>query len=81
MMGSLYREPLRHRYTFSFMKVVWLDAFFNLGIKGNAVLYLAERINDLGIECSHFSYGVESSRVKPVDIAAIVQLANVVGVP
>jgi aldehyde:ferredoxin oxidoreductase len=35
----------------------WLDAFFNLGIKGNAVLYLAERINDLGIECSHFSCG------------------------
>ncbi len=33
----------------------WLDAFFNLGVKGNAVLYLAERINDLGIECSHFS--------------------------
>jgi aldehyde:ferredoxin oxidoreductase len=35
----------------------WLDAFFNLGIKGNAVLYLAEKINDLGIECSHFSCG------------------------
>ncbi len=35
----------------------WLDAFFNLGIKGNGVLYLAERINDLGIECSHFSCG------------------------
>ncbi|HEX9442996.1 MAG TPA: aldehyde ferredoxin oxidoreductase N-terminal domain-containing protein [Candidatus Binatia bacterium] len=35
----------------------WLDAFFNLGVKGNAVLYLAERINDLGIECSHFSCG------------------------
>jgi len=30
----------------------------HLGIKGNAVLYLAERINDLGIECSHFSFGV-----------------------
>jgi aldehyde:ferredoxin oxidoreductase len=36
----------------------WLDTFFNLGIKGNAVLYLAEKINDLGIECSHFSFGV-----------------------
>jgi aldehyde:ferredoxin oxidoreductase len=35
----------------------WLDAFFNLGIKGNDVLYLAERINDVGIECSHFSCG------------------------
>jgi hypothetical protein len=35
----------------------WLDTFFNLGIKGNAVLYLAERINNLGIECSHFSCG------------------------
>ena len=35
----------------------WLDTFFNLGIKGNDVLYLAERINDLGIECSHFSFG------------------------
>ena len=35
----------------------WLDAFFNLGIKGNAVLYLAEKINNLGIECSHFSCG------------------------
>jgi aldehyde:ferredoxin oxidoreductase len=36
----------------------WLDAFFNLGFKGNDVLFLAERINDLGIECSHFSCGV-----------------------
>ncbi|MFQ5540425.1 MAG: aldehyde ferredoxin oxidoreductase N-terminal domain-containing protein, partial [Candidatus Binatia bacterium] len=36
----------------------WLDTFFNLGIKGNDVLYLAEKINDLGIECSHFSFGV-----------------------
>ena len=35
----------------------WLDAFFNLGVKGNEALYLAERINDLGIECSHFSCG------------------------
>lgn len=35
----------------------WLDAFFNLGIKGTAVFYLVERINDLGIECSHFSCG------------------------
>lgn len=35
----------------------WLDTFFNLGIKGNEVLYLAEKINDLGIECSHFSFG------------------------
>jgi aldehyde:ferredoxin oxidoreductase len=35
----------------------WLDAFFNLGIKGNDALYLAERINDVGIECSHFSCG------------------------
>jgi aldehyde:ferredoxin oxidoreductase len=35
----------------------WLDTFFNLDIKGNDVLYLAERINDLGIECSHFADG------------------------
>jgi aldehyde:ferredoxin oxidoreductase len=35
----------------------WLDTFFNLGVKGNEVLYLAEKINDLGIECSHFSCG------------------------
>src|ERR1043165_2634963 len=27
----------------------WLDTFFNLGIKGNAELYLAEKINNLGI--------------------------------
>jgi aldehyde:ferredoxin oxidoreductase len=32
-----------------------LDAFFNLGIKGNDVLYFWDRINDLGIECAHFS--------------------------
>jgi aldehyde:ferredoxin oxidoreductase len=36
----------------------WMDTFFNLGIKGNAVLGLAEKMNDLGIECSHFSFGV-----------------------
>ncbi|NIM05104.1 MAG: hypothetical protein GTN65_05690, partial [Armatimonadetes bacterium] len=35
----------------------WMDTFWNLGVKGNATLYLAERINDLGIECSHFSFG------------------------
>lgn len=35
----------------------WVDSFWNLGVKGNATLYLAERINDLGIECSHFSFG------------------------
>jgi aldehyde:ferredoxin oxidoreductase len=35
----------------------WLDTFWNLGIKGNETLYLAERINDLGIECGHFSFG------------------------
>lgn len=35
----------------------WLDTFFNLGVRGNAALYLAEKINDLGIECSHFSCG------------------------
>ncbi|HEY1373151.1 MAG TPA: aldehyde ferredoxin oxidoreductase N-terminal domain-containing protein [Candidatus Binatia bacterium] len=35
----------------------WLDTFFNLGVKGNEVFYLAEKINDLGIECSHFSCG------------------------
>jgi aldehyde:ferredoxin oxidoreductase len=35
----------------------WMDTFFNLGIKGNAVFYLAEKINDLAIECSHFAYG------------------------
>ena len=35
----------------------WLDTFFNLGVRGNAALHLAEKINDLGIECSHFSCG------------------------
>ena len=35
----------------------WMDTFYNLGIEGNDVLYLAERINDLGIECSHFADG------------------------
>ena len=30
-----------------------MDTFYNLGFKGNDVLYLSERINDLGIECSH----------------------------
>jgi len=35
----------------------WMDAFYNLGFKGNDVLYLAERINDWGIECSHFACG------------------------
>jgi len=35
----------------------WLDTFFNLGFKGNDVLYLSERINDLGIECSYFANG------------------------
>ena len=36
----------------------WKDSFFNLGIKGNEVLYLAEKINDVAIECSQFSCGV-----------------------
>jgi aldehyde:ferredoxin oxidoreductase len=35
----------------------WLDTFYNLDITGNDVLYLSERINDLGIECSHFADG------------------------
>ena len=35
----------------------WMDTFYNLGFKGNDVLYLSERINDLGIECSHFACG------------------------
>ncbi len=35
----------------------WIDTFFNLGVKGNDALYLSERINDLAIECSHFSCG------------------------
>jgi aldehyde:ferredoxin oxidoreductase len=35
----------------------WLDTFYNLDLKGNDVLYLAEKINDLGIECSHFADG------------------------
>lgn len=35
----------------------WMDTFFNLDIKGNDVFYLSERINDLGIECSHFADG------------------------
>jgi len=34
-----------------------MDAFYNLGIKGNDVLYLWGRINDVGIECAHFSCG------------------------
>ena len=33
----------------------WMDTFYNLGLKGNDVLYLTERINDLGIECGHFA--------------------------
>jgi aldehyde:ferredoxin oxidoreductase len=32
-----------------------LDAFYNLGVKGNDVLHLWGRINDVGIECAHFS--------------------------
>ena len=36
----------------------WMDSFYNLGFKGNDVLYLTERINDLGIECSHVADGV-----------------------
>jgi aldehyde:ferredoxin oxidoreductase len=35
----------------------WMDTFYNLGFKGNDVLYLSERINDWGIECSHFACG------------------------
>ena len=35
----------------------WMDTFYNLGFKGNDVLYLSERINNLGIECSHFADG------------------------
>ncbi len=35
----------------------WMDTFYNLGFKGNDVLYLSEQINDLGIECSHFADG------------------------
>ncbi|MBI2087227.1 MAG: hypothetical protein HYT78_00615 [Deltaproteobacteria bacterium] len=35
----------------------WMDTFYNLGLKGNDVLYLSERINDLGIECSHYADG------------------------
>jgi aldehyde:ferredoxin oxidoreductase len=35
----------------------WIDTFINLGLQGNDVLYMAERINDLGIECSHFADG------------------------
>ncbi len=35
----------------------WMDTFYNLGFQGNDVLYLAERINDLGIECSHYACG------------------------
>ena len=33
----------------------WMDTFYNLGLKGNDVLQLTERINDLGIECGHFA--------------------------
>lgn len=33
------------------------DSFFSLGIKGNDVLYLWDRIDDLGIECAHFACG------------------------
>src|SRR5258705_3453732 len=35
----------------------WMDTFYSLGFKGNDVLYLSERINDLGIECSHYACG------------------------
>jgi aldehyde:ferredoxin oxidoreductase len=35
----------------------WQDTFYNLGLQGNTVLYLSERINDLGIECSHYADG------------------------
>ena len=35
----------------------WMDTFYNLGLKGNDVLYLSERINDLAIECGHFANG------------------------
>jgi aldehyde:ferredoxin oxidoreductase len=35
----------------------WIDTFINLGLQGNDVLYMAERINDLGIECSHYADG------------------------
>lgn len=35
----------------------WMDTFYNLGFKGNDVLYLTERINDLAIECGHFANG------------------------
>ena len=35
----------------------WLDTFFNLDLGGNDVLYMSERINDVGIECSHFADG------------------------
>lgn len=54
---EIREDPYRGRVAHFNAGGEWLDAFFNLGIKGNAVLYLAERINDLGIECSHFSCG------------------------
>jgi aldehyde:ferredoxin oxidoreductase len=38
-------------------RLEWLDTFFNLDLGGNDVLYMSERINDLGIECSHFADG------------------------
>jgi aldehyde:ferredoxin oxidoreductase len=56
----------------------WLDTFFNLDITGNDVLYLSERINDLGIECSHFANGAglafeafEKGLLKPSQIGGM----------
>ena len=36
----------------------WMDTFYNLGFKGNDVLYLSERINDLGSEWQDTFYNL-----------------------
>jgi aldehyde:ferredoxin oxidoreductase len=51
------RRPLQGKIGHFNAGSEWMDTFYNLGFKGNDVLYLSERINDLGIECSHFACG------------------------
>lgn len=36
----------------------WQDTFYNLGFIGNEVLYFSDRLNDVGIECSHVACGI-----------------------
>ena len=51
---------------------------FDIGQTGNDVLYLSEKINDLGIECSHFADGAglafeafEKGLLKPEQIGGM----------